>query len=247
MLFNSYEFIFLFLPITLAGYFLLGRRSVRASNMWLLAASLFFYGWWDVRFVPLLLGSIVWNFMFGTKIRIARRKKLLLFIAIAVNIVLLGYFKYTDFFIATANRFAHTDWNLLNIVLPLGISFWTFTQTAFLVDAYRGKNEACDFWDYALFVLIFPHLIAGPIINHAEMLPQFADKARHRVNWENMARGITLFVFGLFKKVVVADSLAPIANDVFSRASSLPMLDAWIGVLAYTFQLTTVQDKLGTI
>lgn len=242
MLFNSHGFIFIFLPIALTGYFILGK-NVRASNLWLLAASFFFYGWWDWRFVPLLFASIIWNYVFGLKIGSSpphthlKYKKILLVTSVSANIVLLGYFKYAVFFIATANRFAHMDWNELNIVLPLGISFWTFTQTAWLVDVYRGKNGRCSFWDYALFVMIFPHLISGPIINHAEMLPQFTDKTRHSVNWENMASGIMLFMFGLFKKVLIADSLAPIVTDVFSRTGLLPMMDAWIGVLAYTFQL----------
>ena len=240
MVFSSFAFILLFLPLTLSGYFLIGKRNIRASNIWLLAASFFFYGWWDWRFVPLLLASIVWNYICGTKLPAARRKKVLLFIAIAVNIALLGYFKYTNFFIHVVEILtvaSDATWNPNAVILPLGISFWTFTQTAFLIDAYRGRNEKCSFWDYSLFVMIFPHLISGPIINHAVMIPQFNDAERHKINWDHLAQGIALFVFGLFKKAVIADSLSTTVALVFEAPNTVPMLDTWIGILAYTFQL----------
>lgn len=237
MLFSSFEFIFLFLPFTLAGYFLLGKKSVWAANLWLLILSFFFYGWWDIRFVPLLFASIVFNFSVGTGIIKTRFKSAFLLLGVVVNVGLLFFFKYTDFFIQTMNRAVKTDWNFLNLVLPLGISFWTFTQTAFLVDAYRGEAKQTSFWDYALFVMIFPHLIAGPIIDHKLMIPQFADKERHSFNAANFSLGITLFAFGLFKKVVIADRLSPVVADIFGRVSSLSMLDAWVGVISYSFQL----------
>lgn len=240
MLFNSYEFIFIFLPVTLLGYFLIAKKNIRLSNVWLTLASFFFYGWWDIRFVPILTASILWNFFLGIAIGKARQGKarqIVLCIAIAVNLALLCYFKYTDFFIKSINKIAHTDWNLLNIVLPLGISFWTFTQTAYLVDVYREKTEPCNFLDYVLFVMIFPHLISGPIINHSEMIPQFNEKKRHKLNLYYFSRGLMFFLFGLFKKVVIADSLAPIVDEYFRMGDSLSMLGAWIGVFAYTFQL----------
>ena len=236
MLFNSYEFIFIFLPITLFGYFLISKKSITFSNVWLAAASFFFYGYWDIRFVPILAGSILWNFLSGIIIDRAKNKKLMLFIAIAANIALLCYFKYTDFFIKSINKIAHTDWNLLNIVLPLGISFWTFTQTAYLIDVYRGNTKPCSFVDYVLFVMIFPHLISGPIINHSEMIPQFNESERHKLNLDNFTHGLMFFIFGLFKKVVIADSLAPVVDEYFN-SSTLSILGAWIGVFAYTFQL----------
>lgn len=240
MLFNSFEFVLVFLPVVVAGYFFIGKRNLHASNLWLLAASFFFYGWWDWRFVPLLFASIVWNYVFGTRLSGGHYRKLLLFAAIMGNLALLGYFKYKDFFIhavAVLTFAPDTDWDPGAAVLPLGISFWTFTQTAFLIDSYRGKTGKCSFLDYSLFVMIFPHLISGPIINHAEMIPQFNDEGRHRVNWENIARGITLFSFGLFKKVVIADSLAPIVSGIFFSPANQPMLNTWTGVLAYTLQL----------
>ena len=237
MLFNSYEFVFVYLPLVLAGYFLISKKSVRASNIWLLAASFFFYGWWDIRFVPLLSASIVFNYIMGTRLLCAKNKKPLLAFAVGVNIALLAYFKYSNFFLDTINRVAHTEFAFLKIALPLGISFWTFTQTAFLVDAYRAKIQKQPFFDYALFVMIFPHLISGPIINHAEMMPQFEDQSRHVVNWDNIARGTMLFALGLFKKVAIADSLAPIAAYAYGHNGTLPMLDAWLGVFAYAFQI----------
>ena len=243
MLFNSFGFVLCFLPVTLTGYFLIGRRSVRASNIWLLAASFFFYGCWDWRFVPLLFASIVWNYFFGTRLLSSRHRKLMLFIAIAGNLSLLGYFKYKDFFVHAMSILtfaANTDWDPSAAILPLGISFWTFTQTAFLIDAYRGKactKDGCSFWDYSLFVMIFPHLISGPIINHAKMIPQFNDEGRHRANWNNIASGLALFSLGLFKKVVVADGLATIVGSVFENSKVLPLLDTWTGLIAYTLQL----------
>ena len=257
MLFNSYEFIFLFLPVTIAGFFLISKRSHAFGTLWLVLASLFFYGWWDVKYVPLLCASIVFNYLAGGRIErlatghaitpgehvtndmphAAARKGWLAF-GIAINVLLLGYFKYTDFFLGTANALAGADYfDLPHIVLPLGISFFTFTQTAYLIDAYRGQAKNASFLTYCEFVTIFPHLIAGPIINHREMIPQFVADATFRVNWANMAHGLTLFTLGLFKKVVIADKLAPWVNDIFARTDALTFLEAWIGALGYTMQL----------
>ena len=257
MLFNSYEFIFLFLPVTVVGFFLVSKRSHTLGTLWLVLASLFFYGWWDVRYVPLLCASIGFNYLVGGRIErlanghaiapgehvakdapnAAARKGWLAF-GIIVNVLLLGYFKYMDFFLGTVNALAGTDWfDLPHIVLPLGISFFTFTQTAYLVDAYRGQAKNTSFLTYCEFVTIFPHLIAGPIINHREMIPQFIAGRTFHVNWDNMARGLTIFTLGLFKKVVIADRLAPWVNDIFARADALTFLEAWIGALGYTLQL----------
>ena len=154
------------------------------------------------------------------------------------NLLLLGYFKYTDFFLGVVNDAAgRMVFDLPRIVLPLGISFYTFTQTAYLVDAYRGLARNPSFVAYLEFVTIFPHLIAGPIINHKDMMPQFLDEANYHVRWDNMAKGITLFMMGLFKKVVIADNLAPWANDAFARPDALSFLEAWAGAFAYTMQL----------
>lgn len=257
MLFNSYEFIFLFLPVTVVGFFLISKCSHTFGTLWLVLASLFFYGWWDVRYVPLLCASIGFNYLVGGRIEqlaaghtiapgehvakdvphAAARKGWLAF-GIAINVLLLGYFKYMDFFLGTVNALAGADlFDLPHIVLPLGISFFTFTQTAYLVDAYRGQAKNESVLTYCEFVTIFPHLIAGPIINHREMIPRFVADTTFRVNWDNMARGLTIFTIGLFKKVVIADSLAPWVNDIFARADALTFLEAWIGALGYTLQL----------
>lgn len=165
------------------------------------------------------------------------RKGWLLF-GIGVNVLLLGYFKYMDFFLGTVNMLAKAQlFDLPHIILPLGISFFTFTQTAYLVDAYRGQTKNASFLTYCEFVTIFPHLIAGPIINHREMIPQFVAERTFRVNWDNMAHGLAIFIIGLFKKVVIADGIAPWVNDIFARADSLTFLEAWIGALGYTMQL----------
>lgn len=257
MLFNSYEFIFLFLPVTVVGFFLISKKKHAFGTLWLVLASLFFYGWWDVKYVPLLCSSIGFNYLVGRRIErlaashaiepgehvardipnAAMRKGCLAF-GIIINVLLLGYFKYMDFFLGTINAFAGEDiFDLPHIVLPLGISFFTFTQTAYLVDAYRGQTKNTSFLTYCEFVTIFPHLIAGPIINHREMIPQFIADRTFSVNWDNMARGLTIFTIGLFKKVVVADSIAPWVNDIFTRADALTFLEAWIGALGYTMQL----------
>ena len=238
MLFNSYEFMFIFLPITLIVFFgLAGRRWTKAATVWLVVVSFFFYGWWDVRYVPLLFSSIVFNFFAGRRIEAACQKKPWLAGSIAVNLLLLGYFKYTGFFLSSTNALLGTDWAVPHIVLPLGISFFTFTQTAYLVDAYRGETQRYSFLTYCLFVTIFPHLIAGPIINHRQMIPQFSRLRHFCLDYRNLACGLVLFTMGLFKKVMIADALAPWANAAFSHTASLSLLEAWAGALSYTFQL----------
>ena len=238
VLFNSYAFICVYLPIVFAGFFLTARYvSHRAATLLLVAASFTFYGYWDIRYVPLLFTSILFNYFMGKNIGETSRKKLWLIIGLTGNIALLGYFKYTDFFIATINDLSGNAFDLPNIILPLGISFFTFTQSAYLVDVYRNEAAKHDFLTYCEFVTIFPHLIAGPIISHKEMLPQFTSEKTFHVNIENVALGLTLFVMGLAKKVLIADNLAPIVNKVFSMADNLTFFEAWIGALSYTFQL----------
>lgn len=245
MLFNSYEFILLYLPVTLAGYLLLNRmRLTTAANAWLLAASLFFYAWWDVAYLPLILGSILFNYTIGSllaesdelKKRIVSKRSILVF-GLAGNVALLGYFKYLDFFLGSVNAALGTDLPLLHIVLPLGISFFTITQIAFLIDAYEGLVEERKLLNYALFVTFFPHLLAGPILHHKEMMPQF-DRVRSKVlNYKNLALGLFLFFIGLFKKVVIADPFSAIAKAGFDVAPTLGLAEAWATSLAYTLQL----------
>jgi len=246
MLFNSYSFIFLFLPIAFAGMFFLGRQSHRLAALWLGLASLTFYAAWDARFVLLLFTSIAFNYGAGYWIGLhranesSRKGKHTLVAAIAANLILLGYFKYTNFFLSSANQFFGTPIPALDIILPLGISFFTFTQIAFLVDVYRGIAREYNFIHYLLFVTYFPHLIAGPVLHHKQMMPQFANPATYRINTNHIAVGLTIFVLGLSKKVLLADNLAEHATPVFLAARDgnlLSMLEAWTGALAYSLQL----------
>jgi alginate O-acetyltransferase complex protein AlgI len=246
MLFNSYVFIFAFLPATLAGFFLLGRFQPKPAAAWLTAASLFFYGWWNPVYVVLLALSICFNYVCGMAIARSAapagggaRKRMLIF-AVTVNLAVLAYYKYANFFLSSINHATGSTLSLGEIVLPLGISFFTFTQIAFLADAYYGKAREYNFVHYGLFVTYFPHLIAGPVLHHAEMMPQFAQPATYRFNWENAAVGITIFAIGLFKKVMLADGIGGYAKPVFDAAAAgfgLTALEAWCGALAYTFQL----------
>jgi len=246
MLFNSYGFIFLYLPAVLLGFFWLARVSHAFAAGWLALASLFFYGYWNPAYVGLLLGSIACNYAFGLWIAKAgvrredRRKKQLLIVAIAANLALLAYYKYANFFVGSVNSLAGTQWSLGEIILPLGISFFTFTQIAFLADTYQGKVKEYNFVHYLLFVTYFPHLIAGPVLHHREMMPQFALASTYRFNYENLSVGLTIFIIGLFKKVIVADGLAFYVGPVFAAPASgvqLTFIDAWGGALCYTLQL----------
>jgi alginate O-acetyltransferase complex protein AlgI len=244
MLFNSYAFILLFLPLAVIGYFYLARHSSIAANVFLCAMSLLFYVWWKLSFVWILLASMGINYLFGryladhaAKHASGTRAKRWLIVGLLFNLCLLGYFKYANFFITNINAISGSEWSILNIALPLGISFFTFTQIAFLVDAWRGRVVALSATNYFLFVTYFPHLLAGPIIHHREMMPQFADAALKKVDWDNIARGLILFTLGLAKKVLIADQIAPWANDGFANTSSLTFADAWITILAYSLQL----------
>jgi len=245
MLFNSYVFIFAYLPVVFFGFYAIGRYSHNQALLWLAFASLFFYAWWDVRFVGLLLGSIVFNYGAGYLIGLKLSKsigspKWLLVSAIVANMILLGYFKYANFFVENLNYLAGTALLIGEVFLPLGISFFTFTQIAFLVDTYQGKVKEFSFIHYTLFVTYFPHLIAGPVLHHKEMMPQFARPDTCLINLENVAVGLSVFVLGLAKKVLIADSMGDLATPIFDAVSTggQPMLfESWVGALAYTLQL----------
>ncbi|WP_027396846.1 MBOAT family O-acyltransferase [Anaerovibrio lipolyticus] len=238
MLFNTYEFIIVFLPIVFAGYYLIGRKSWQWGMYWIVVASLAFYGYWDIRYVPLLMASILFNYFMGRKIEAGFNRKKWIVAGICGDVALLGYFKYTAFFLTTINDVLGTEYFWVpEIILPLGISFFTFTQIAYLVDVYRDDVHSANFASYCEFVTIFPHLIAGPIINNREMIPQFISEETYKINYDNVAKGMTLFFLGLFKKVAIADSIAPWVNEYFSRPDSLLPLEAWFAAIGYTFQL----------
>jgi alginate O-acetyltransferase complex protein AlgI len=239
MLFNSYQFIFLFLPIALAGYFVLGRFGNLAPVIWLALASLVFYSVSNWQFVLLLLGSIAFNYLIGLLLISGRLQSRLRFavlsIGVAGDLLVLGTFKYAGFLAANLNAIFSTGFTV-NILLPVGISFYTFTQIAFLVDAYRGKVAHYALPHYALFVIYFPHLIAGPILHHRDMIPQFEAVESKRPNPHLILCGLIIFGVGLFKKTGLADGIQPLVSLAFGPAA--PSFDqAWIGALAYTFQL----------
>jgi D-alanyl-lipoteichoic acid acyltransferase DltB (MBOAT superfamily) len=245
MLFNSYPFIFSFLPLTLAGFFLLGRGSREWALRWLIAASLFFYAWWRPVNVLIIAPSIIINFFLARTLqRLAREKKSgaarwVLAVGIAFNVLFLGYFKYANFFATATNDAFGTSFVLERIILPLGISFITFQKIAFLVDVHSGRIEEFTLQDYCLFVLFFPQLIAGPIVHYREMMPQF-HRATGRFDRENFALGVTLFVFGLFKKVVLADTIAPAVSSIYANASAgtaISLVPAWMAALGFTLQI----------
>jgi len=244
MVFNSFEYIFIFLPVAWGLYFVFNRYTGKAAGqLWLLACSLFFYAWWNVLYLPLLLGSILINFYAGRILqggiavfsRIPRR--LMLAAGLAFNIGLLGYFKYSDFLIKNINSAAGTGIGLLNIMLPLGISFFTFMQISFLMDVYRGKTEEKSILLYGAYASFFPYIVSGPITRHDELVPQFVDHEKRLLNHTNISAGIFLFAVGLFKKTVIADTLAIWANQGFDSANAFNFFEAWLTSFSYTFQL----------
>ena len=249
MLFNSYAFIFAYFPIVLIGFFLIGKRNIRAAAGFLALASLFFYGWWSVEAMPLLLASICFNYWAGLRLtpapgRTDRQRKRMLVFALAVDLAILAVFKYANFFIANVNdglaAAGATPISMLHIALSIGISFYTFTQIAFLVDCWQGKVHERSFVHYALFVTYFPHLIAGPVLHHAQMMPQFANPANYRFNPDKVALGLAIFSFGLAKKLLIADKMGEYADMFFNGVAggTIPtVISAWLGVLAYTLQI----------
>ncbi len=243
MLFTTAAFAALYLPVVFALFFLLGPRSPRLAAGWLFVASLFFYGYWMPAFTLLLVGSICWNYFTGTRIAGTAsrdRARHWMIAGIAVNLALLGYFKYANFFADSLAALLGADWQLARITLPIGISFFTFTQIAFLADAYQKGVREYRFIHYGLFVTYFPHLIAGPVLHHAQMMPQFGEASTYRPALGNIAGGMAIFALGLLKKVVLADGISPYADAVFdgtAAGASPDVVEAWLAALTYTFQL----------
>ncbi len=245
MLFNSFEFIFVFLPLSVVlYYFLTHKRLVEAAKGLLVFASLTFYSYWNIRYLPLILSSMLFNYIIGNLLSGNTRsgkspisKKSVLFFGVTANLGLLGFFKYSDFFLSNLNIFLSHNIELLHLALPLAISFFTFQQIAYLVDSYRGETKEYDFLNYAVFVSFFPQLIAGPIVHHREMMPQFARLRNKLINYRHIAMGLFLFSMGLFKKVIIADTFSVWANVGFDTAANLNFIEAWSTSLSYTFQL----------
>lgn len=248
MLFNSYSFLFLFLPVTVLGFVAVSTLQVRRLSLaWLVLCSLVFYGAWNPINLAIIPPSIAINYGLAACLRRQlqrgeageRLAGWLLSLGIVFNLCFLGYFKYKNFFIDSANEVFGTDWPLYSVFLPLGISFITFQKIAFLADVRAGTVKDFKFFDFLTFVFFFPQLIAGPIVHYGEMMPQF-EQIRGRLDARNLAIGICLFVMGLFKKVMIADNIAPYASPIFAAAAHgepVTFFNAWMGALAYTFQV----------
>lgn len=246
MLFNSYEFLFAFLPVVLAGFFLLGKVSRNWALGWLMIASLVFYAWWRPINVLIIAPSVLINFILarallrlGMDQKHVRLAQAVLVLGIAFNVAFLGYFKYVNFFYTALNDVTGTNFVLTQVILPLGISFITFQKIAFLIDVHARRVEFFTLHDFFLFVLFFPQLIAGPIVHFREMMPQF-HQVSCRFDKEQVSVGLTLLVFGLFKKVVLADSIAPHVSPIYESAATggdVSLFPSWIAAIGFTLQI----------
>ncbi len=246
MLFNSYIFIFIFLPAVLLGWYGLNRcKQYKLANLFLAGMSLWFYGYFNVYYLAIILSSICLNYILSFLLTLVpadspRSRPLYrigLWTGVFLNLGILFYFKYYDFFIENINYAFHTDYTLKHILLPLGISFFTFQQLSFVIDRCLGKSEHYSFLNYITFVTFFPQLIAGPIVLYKEMIPQFEDISRRRFDVSSFSRGICLFVLGLSKKVLLADTFALVVNYGFAQTFSLDSVSTVAVILSYTFEL----------
>ena len=239
MLFSSLEYIFLFLPIVFFTYYILIRHKlIVGAKLFLIFASLFFYSYWNIKYLPLLLASVIINYLFGTTL-LQKKNKFLVIIALIFNIGLLAYFKYANFLVDNFNLLLDTNNNiyLAQITLPLAISFFTFQQIAYIIDCYQNKLKDRNFLNYAIFVTFFPQLIAGPIVHHKEIMPQFKSFRTKFLNYNNIAMGIFIFCVGLFKKIIIADYFSIIVQDGFTNYQSLSLIDSWKTSISYSLQL----------
>ena len=246
MLFNSYEFIFAFLPAVVAVFFALGRVSRTWALRWVIGASLFFYTLWRPFNVLIIAPSVLLNFILARLLQRLRKQgnrntaaRVVLLVGIAFNVAFLGYFKYSNFLVGAVNDAFGTQMVLARIILPLGISFITFQKIAFLIDVHAGRVESFTLQDYCLFVLFFPQLIAGPIVHYREMMPQF-HRVSCRFDKDNVSVGLTLFAFGLFQKAFIADNIAQFVTPIYERASSgsgIALVAAWVAAVGFTLQI----------
>lgn len=241
MLFNSYIFIFGFLPISLIGFFITARWRVGLAAIWLISASLAFYTWWNPVFLPVLLISVAFNYTMSELIGGASKRPILqrtlLILAVGADLTALFYYKHLPVLLGLARENGFVNFGLDNVTLPLGISFYTFTQIGYLVDVHQGVARDRGLRSYLLFVTFFPHLIAGPILHNREIMPQFSDPAVYRFSARNLLVGATLFIMGLCKKVLLADPTSPVVGAGFAHASTLPLSAAWQVALSYSLQI----------
>ncbi len=241
MLFNSYTFVLLFLPLCIIGYYILNyNKKYEYGLVFLVIMSLWFYGYYNLWYLFIIIGSVFLNYLLYRvmqKVSGKKTRKTIMIVGLIANLMILGYFKYTDFLIKSANFVFKAEIPLLKIALPLGISFFTFQQLSFIVDVYENKDIHYGFFEYACFVTFFPQLVAGPIVTHDEVVPQFQDLQKKKIDWDKMAQGIYIFAIGLSKKVLIADMFGKAANIGFSDIRSLDTTNAVITVLAYTIQI----------
>ncbi len=239
MLFNSYIFVLLFLPLCLVGYYILGHfKFYKLANVYLFAMSMWFYGYFNPWYLFLILGSVAINYLvYRMMNRFDNHRKQIFISGIVINVGILIYFKYMDFFISTINMIFKTEWELLYIVLPLGISFFTFQQISFITDAYRGTVLDYNILEYACYVTFFPQLIAGPIVTHDELVPQLQDDTKKKINFENMSKGLYLFSMGMAKKVLLADTFGNAVSYGYEGISMLNSTQALLVILSYTLQI----------
>ena len=240
MLFNSYEFIFVFLPLCIIGYFALNKVNYVLGEYLLIIASFYFYAYFNPSYFYIILFSIVGNYgltyMMRTWDSIVCRKMFLLS-GIVANVGILFYYKYMGFFVENINLVFRTEFEIVKLLLPLGISFFTFQQLSYVIDSYKGTVPQYTFRQYALFVTFFPQLIAGPIVLHNEIVPQFEDKTKKKFNWDNFAIGLMAFSFGMAKKVIVADTFGNVVNYGFENVDTLGATNAILVMLSYTMQI----------
>jgi len=242
MLFNSFQFVFIFFPVVFLGFYVFGRINQSLAILWLCGASLYFFGQWNAQYLWLLSASIITNYVFGYTISHSNKllSKYILIAALCSNLLILGYYKYSGFLADTLHKATGMNLSFGQIILPLGISFFTFTQIAFLVDSYQRKAKEYNFSHYILFVTYFPHLIAGPILHHSQMMPQFRLNSTYRINWDNITRGLMMFIIGFGKKMLLADSFSGYVRPIFdlSDQGSTPLFfESWMAILAYGLQL----------
>ena len=243
MIFNSYVFILFFLPLCIIGYFGFNHIMQKTlAQLFLLGMSLWFYAYFNTKYLSIIIFSTVCNYLFY-KILIVRltQRKLIMIVAVIIDLGILFYYKYFDFFLENINAVFHTDFTTRNIILPLGISFFTFQQISFIIDTYREPvpppGKRYNFIEYASFVTFFPQLVAGPIVSHEELIPQFRDDRRKKFDWSNFSEGIYIFVLGLAKKVLIADTFGNAVNWGFTNISLLNTKDAVIIIVSYTIQI----------
>ena len=241
MLFNSYIFIFLFFPLVVLGYYAFHHfGKPKMALGYLLCMSMWFYGYNSIKYLFILIASVILNYLLVELLDRTDRllyRRLLLIAGIGVNIGILFYYKYYDFFIENVNKWFKTDYALLRLMLPLGISFYTFQQLSYVVDSYRRECEKYGFLEYAAYVIFFPQLIAGPIVYHDELIPQLRDERNHRINYENLSKGLYAFSLGLAKKVLVADTLSKIVTLGYDDIQHIYTVTVVIVAICYSLQI----------